>query len=624
MLGGNVRQFLAELERTVTLEADRERCRQLLANVEFVQALIAPTGSPLYSWVWRWLVRLVIAIFPVSVLLLVQINALRYQSVRITVLQQSALLIDLLALSWFFYRNSLKKPRRQTNRRDAPIWRWTGLLWLPTIMGLNFYYLNVVPPDADPKLIRYQRQPPWVRGVAVPEKTQLYTVIALEYLHDLLKQPLDRVLCPWLRWGCRYLRVDHRLLVGHVWDDKAIVELQDGGTKREAEREKALASLEGLILRDRSLRFAALDESALFAADLRGADLTKASLGGAALLKITASGVELAGAVLVDADLEGAQLQGADLSSGQLEGANLGEAQLQGANLIAGNLKGVNLSGAQLQGANLNSAKLDGASLTRAELDGAQLVKARLLFADLRYAQLQGAIMARANLQAANLSSAQLNGADLSSAELQGADLRSAQLLAVDLRRALLHGTTFGQISEQNTTNLGLSDLRDADYLKPATPEERKRLNATLFSIIQTERKNEAIGRFDELSAAAASVPPLHFTASPKHQVLVDEPTNPIFKNIPKKWLVARPIPSYKNAFVTLLGDELASASVPTATGIALRVSTALEAGSPEDRVLYAAVACRLVANAAHNVVLEPPELHKLEFECERAQAVAR
>jgi hypothetical protein len=40
MLGANVRQFLTELRRTVTLEADCERCRQLLANVEFVQALV--------------------------------------------------------------------------------------------------------------------------------------------------------------------------------------------------------------------------------------------------------------------------------------------------------------------------------------------------------------------------------------------------------------------------------------------------------------------------------------------------------------------------------------------------------------------------------------------------------
>src|SRR5215469_11201658 len=34
MLAANVRQFLADLQRAVWWEADRERCRQLLANIE--------------------------------------------------------------------------------------------------------------------------------------------------------------------------------------------------------------------------------------------------------------------------------------------------------------------------------------------------------------------------------------------------------------------------------------------------------------------------------------------------------------------------------------------------------------------------------------------------------------
>src|SRR6202040_3261461 len=71
MLAANARQFLAELPETVPLEADRERSRQLLANIEFIQALVVPPCSRLYSPVWRWLVRSMVAIFPVAVLLLV-------------------------------------------------------------------------------------------------------------------------------------------------------------------------------------------------------------------------------------------------------------------------------------------------------------------------------------------------------------------------------------------------------------------------------------------------------------------------------------------------------------------------------------------------------------------------
>ena len=77
MLAGNVRQFLTELRRTVPSHGDRERCRQLLANAEFVQALVSPPAARSYSRLWRWLVLLVVGVFPIFVLIVVQINSLR-------------------------------------------------------------------------------------------------------------------------------------------------------------------------------------------------------------------------------------------------------------------------------------------------------------------------------------------------------------------------------------------------------------------------------------------------------------------------------------------------------------------------------------------------------------------
>jgi cell division protein FtsB len=47
MLAANVRQLSADLAPMVPFEADREQCRQLLANVEFIQGLTAPPGSAL-------------------------------------------------------------------------------------------------------------------------------------------------------------------------------------------------------------------------------------------------------------------------------------------------------------------------------------------------------------------------------------------------------------------------------------------------------------------------------------------------------------------------------------------------------------------------------------------------
>ena len=71
MLAENVRQFREDLAVIVLLEADRRRCRQLLANVEFVNALAMPKELRASSWMFDWTVRALLAVFPVAVLLLV-------------------------------------------------------------------------------------------------------------------------------------------------------------------------------------------------------------------------------------------------------------------------------------------------------------------------------------------------------------------------------------------------------------------------------------------------------------------------------------------------------------------------------------------------------------------------
>jgi hypothetical protein len=51
----------------------------------------------------------------------------------------------------------------------------------------------------------------------------------LLYLY-ITGNPLD-ALCPWLNWGCRFLRVDHRTLVDKVRDEKALAVLRMGVSK---------------------------------------------------------------------------------------------------------------------------------------------------------------------------------------------------------------------------------------------------------------------------------------------------------------------------------------------------------------------------------------------------------
>jgi uncharacterized protein YjbI with pentapeptide repeats len=407
LLAANVRQFLAELPETVPLEADRERSRQLLANIEFIQALVVPPRSRLYSPVWRWLVRSMVAIFPVVVLLLVQINALRYQSELITGVQRLWLVLDLAALVWFLNRNPLRGSASRFESRGARACRWVGLLWLPvTVIGLDLIYLNVVPADADRRLVHYKG----------------FSGDLRENVADVVRQPLDVMLCFSLSWGCRYLKVEHRALFDKVWDNNAIPNLRMGA----GDPQRSLSGVEGIFLRQRNLRFAALGESQLYAADLIEADLRWATFQPA-----EQQGAKLPGAQLTGAVMRGTKLQGADLGRAYLQSADLSGAQLTGANLQEAQLQGANLSGAQLRGANLS------------------------------FARLHGAFMWDVQLQGANLSGAVLDGADLSGAQLQGANFQGAELFGADLTDTFLWRTNFGN------AKLELADLRGAYCTEP-------------------------------------------------------------------------------------------------------------------------------------------------------------
>jgi hypothetical protein len=96
MLAGNVRQFRDDLAAMAISEADRHRCRQLLANVEFVNALAMPKGSRASSWMFNWTVRALLAVFPMAVLLFVQLQSLRLQSEWVNWTHHACIAADLV------------------------------------------------------------------------------------------------------------------------------------------------------------------------------------------------------------------------------------------------------------------------------------------------------------------------------------------------------------------------------------------------------------------------------------------------------------------------------------------------------------------------------------------------
>jgi hypothetical protein len=205
LLMQNLRHFEAELRAHVPLQRDRDRCLQLLANTEFIQAAVQPEAS----FVFRWTYRFMLAVFPVAVLLLVQLGSLRLQSDVVNIVHHITILLDILLLIWFF--------RRQRPSEDSV------LLWLlrhgryvlpAAVLGFNFAWWQV--PSA--------------------EETTVGVVAQNSSVGDPLRHPVDLLLCPHVGLGCRYLSVPGRTLVGKVWDNGTFVQSRAGEALDEKRR----------------------------------------------------------------------------------------------------------------------------------------------------------------------------------------------------------------------------------------------------------------------------------------------------------------------------------------------------------------------------------------------------
>jgi uncharacterized protein YjbI with pentapeptide repeats len=148
-----------------------------------------------------------------------------------------------------------------------------------------------------------------------------------------------------------------------------------------AEPKSFPTQLDGADFSWTQLQSALLDEAHAENTLFRGAQLQEAVLTAAHLAKATLTDAQLQHAILVGAELtdaqaDGAHLQGADLSDAQLGRVNLANAQLQGANLSGAHLDGATLSGANLEGANLSRAVLNNAKLDHTKMKAVLLLEA--------------------------------------------------------------------------------------------------------------------------------------------------------------------------------------------------------------------------------------------------------
>jgi hypothetical protein len=318
MLAGNLRRFRKDLAAMVAPGAGRDRCRQLLTNIEFVNVLVMPKGSRVSSRVFSCALYALLAVFPVVVLLIMQLQSLRLQSRQIVWTNHFFIAADLALLVWFFGR-LLGLWRRGRGR--GPWWRhfWRrqrqfGRACAPLLSAAAVVIIAVIGGD----LLWLQRPCPTSEtvGETLESYRSRYNASAplmqkVEWL--VAFQPVDLLLCrPGVRF-CRFLSVQNRVAVDKVWDGGTFVKLRastDVGSEQ-------LASVDGASLRQHKLRFANLTDSYLFRAELDGADLRGAILIGTRLQGANLTGALLQGANLTDADLTSAQ----NLTQAQLDGA---------------------------------------------------------------------------------------------------------------------------------------------------------------------------------------------------------------------------------------------------------------------------------------------------------------
>ena len=435
------------LNETFDARVDRRRARWRLDDFPFLQFLagvrerrtgLAGRLQMLISWI-------TVVLFPIVVLLQLQIVFLPYHSVPITWLHRACLIGD-LGMIWFFWRSFRRNSESSRRRRIAvTILEAAGTL-LVLIFSLSLatfpgetLYRNAVARAVD-------------AAVALVFRDQAMTASKYFFEGDV-----DGV-------------------TGHpssLFANRII--LPDERFHNEAKKAEISVSLRG-----RDLRGAILPRADLSSADFTGATLVEASFLGARLERARFGCAGKLQLTLSEQLRKRAKAGSCDDEHGtDLRGADFSEALLHGAFFNHANMRGARFARAMMQGVVADDADLTGATFTYARMEGATFVNATLLGASLFAVQMQGADLGGADLSSATIGDAQLQGANL-----EGAQLDNAMLTGTNLFRAVIdvddledtaiflrvHGTpTYPRISPPSgpkgrDTPSARTMLDDADY----------------------------------------------------------------------------------------------------------------------------------------------------------------
>jgi hypothetical protein len=307
---------------------------QLPSNI-FIQFLAGPrdrrAGS--FGWLLRLIAWSTLAVAPILLLLLFQLQFLPFHLSWITWTHRLALVADLI-LIWWLWRKILLG-RDSVAPRPLAVWSWT---WIGALLTVCAVLVSL--------------------GLATfPGEWQTERLTAWNPIHerDRFGHPIMVSIHDWLfesrvddttrrrRWpvSSTLVLIGFNIYEGLNIDDPDKLKGRDFVFRA----------------RGRDLRGAIFD-----LAVLPKVDFTRAQLQGALLDFAKLQGASLAGAQLQGASLISTQLQGATLGDAHLEGALLFEAHLRGASLAQAALKATDLSGALLWRSNF-AVFADGAAL---------------------------------------------------------------------------------------------------------------------------------------------------------------------------------------------------------------------------------------------------------------------
>ena len=497
---------------------------------------------------FSWTVRALLAVFPVAVLLSVQLQSLRLQSYLVNWTHHICIAADLVLLIWFFGR---LRGDDTWHFWKAPMQRKVALCWMAAVvLAVDLLWLEVPGPDAE--TVRTDILDYAYYGDASSEEALLDRLARV--LLALPVQPIDMVLCAHAHVGCRFLTVAHRNLVAKILDATTFVALRAGADADE----KHLASFEVASLRGRTLRFADLTASELFAADLTGADLRHAVL----------SGTKLKKGVLSEAQLQGANLGGRSCRAPTWGGAVAGRRPVAGA--VAGRRPGGGAVAGRQPGAGAVAGRRPAGGAVAGRRPAGGAVAGRRPAA--------GAVAGR------RPEGAQLQGADLGEAQLQGADLRQAQLQGADLR-----GAALWNISADHT-QLGLVDLRRANFNEVSAEDLLAKLPADTPEDVKQQLRERLVAK-----AGAQTLPRDISTEAGK--ILVTNRDDPTWQNLDRTAQLTTEPADIDPALAELLADTVAPTSPSVAEIVARRV---IFPGSDQDkqRPLIKLLGCRLQTQA--------------------------